>query len=159
MYNISVPNGTGKDGNEMVHSIWFDMDGTLADLYGVENWLPKLEASDPSPYEEAKPLLRMATLARLLNKLIRAGWSVSIISWTSKNGSPAYNKAVAKAKLKWLKSHLKSVQFDAIDIIDYGICKKDGREGILFDDEMQNRTEWGAGAFDETNIIEILKGL
>lgn len=143
----------------MAHSIWFDMDGTLADLYGVENWLPKLEASDPSPYEEAKPLLRMATLARLLNKLIRAGWSVGIISWTSKNGSSAYNRAVASAKLKWLKTHLKSVSFTTIDIIDYGICKKDGREGILFDDEVRNRTEWGAGAFDETNIIEILKGL
>ena len=33
--------------------IWFDMDGTLADLYGVENWLEKLRASDPSPYAEA----------------------------------------------------------------------------------------------------------
>ena len=28
--------------------IWFDMDGTIADLYGVEDWLPKLRAYDPS---------------------------------------------------------------------------------------------------------------
>ena len=29
--------------------IWFDMDGTIANLYGVENWLPMLRAYDPTP--------------------------------------------------------------------------------------------------------------
>ena len=52
----------------------FDMDGTIADLYGVDNWLAKLNASDPSPYIEAKPLLNLSTLARRLNKLLRDGY-------------------------------------------------------------------------------------
>ena len=29
--------------------IWLDMDGTIANLYAVENWLPKLRAFDPDP--------------------------------------------------------------------------------------------------------------
>ena len=49
-------------------TIWFDMDGTIADLYAVENWLPMLRAYDPAPYTLAKPLVHMATLARLLHK-------------------------------------------------------------------------------------------
>lgn len=27
--------------------IWFDMDGTIADFYGVENWLDYLLDEDP----------------------------------------------------------------------------------------------------------------
>ena len=42
----------------MKKEIWFDMDGTIADLYGVENWLEMLIAEDPTPYAVAKPLLQ-----------------------------------------------------------------------------------------------------
>lgn len=30
-------------------TIWFDMDGTIADLYGVDGWLEMLIAEDPTP--------------------------------------------------------------------------------------------------------------
>ena len=30
-------------------TIWFDMDGTISDLYAVENWLPMLRAENPKP--------------------------------------------------------------------------------------------------------------
>lgn len=61
-------------------TIYFDMDGTIANLYGVENWLEKLRACDASPYEEAEPLIDLAQLARLLNKLQRKGYEIGIIS-------------------------------------------------------------------------------
>lgn len=136
--------------------IWFDMDGTIADLYGVADWLPKLIASDPSPYREAKPLLRMATLARTLNRLVRDGHEVNIISWTSKDSTAEYAEAVAEAKREWLASHLPSVHFKKIEIVAYGTPKHQGRDGILFDDEEKNRKEWGKGAYDATRILEIL---
>ena len=139
--------------------IWFDMDGTIADLYGVENWLPKLEASDPSPYRDAKPLVNMQSLARLLNKLRREGHEIGIISWTSKSGTPAYNEAVATAKREWLKKHLKSVNFDYIDIVNYGTPKEIGRSGYLFDDEEKNRKSWKGKAFNVHNIIGELKAV
>lgn len=139
--------------------IWFDMDGTIADLYGVKDWLPKLEASDPSPYRDAKPLVNMQSLARLLNKLRREGHEIGIISWTSKNGTPAYNEAVATAKQEWLKKHLKSVNFDHIDIVNYGTPKENGRSGYLFDDEEKNRKNWKGKAFNVHNIIGELKAV
>lgn len=140
--------------------IWFDMDGTIADLYGVENWLAKLVASDPSPYAMAAPLLRLATLARLLNQAQRQGHEIGIISWLSKSSTPEYDEAVTTAKIWWLNKHLNSVKWDAIKIVPYGTNKKETcGYGILFDDEERNRNEWGEGAFEPSQIINILKGL
>lgn len=143
----------------MRKEIWFDMDGTIADLYGVDGWLEMLIDSDPTPYEIARPLLRMATLARLLNRLQREGWEIGIVSWLSKSGTETYNRAVTEAKREWLAKHLKSVRFDYIDILPYGTPKEVGRNGILFDDEERNRTNWNEIAYDVSEIIETLKAL
>ena len=137
----------------------FDMDGTIADFYGVEGWLDYLIAEDTYPYAVARPLLNLQLLARRLNRLIATGHSVNIISWTSRNGSPEYNARVKEVKLKWLKQHLSSVKFDAIHIIPYGTPKQNYGTGILFDDEERNRTAWGENAYDEKSIFDILKGL
>lgn len=143
----------------MEKSIWFDMDGTIANLYGVENWLPMLIAEDPTPYAIAAPLVRMQPLARVLNRLQREGWKIGIISWLSKNGSDAYGEKVIDAKRTWLARHLASVRFDKVDIVAYGTPKHEGRNGILFDDEEQNRANWNGKAYDVQNIIEVLKSL
>ena len=143
-------------------TIWFDMDGTIANLYGVQNWLDYLMASDPTPYAIAKPLLRLNALARVLNNLQRKGYKVGVISWLAKNSTADYDEAVTKAKIDWLTKHLTSVAFDEINIVKYGTpkhlfatCEAD----ILFDDEEKNRNEWTGKAFDVNNILEVLKGL
>ena len=87
-------------------TINFDMDGTIADLYGVDNWLEYLSNENPYPYANAEPLLRLSALARKLNTLQRNGYDLAIISWLSKSGSEAYNEIVTEAKLNWLKKHL-----------------------------------------------------
>lgn len=146
----------------MTKAIYFDMDGTIANLYGVEDWLPKLRAYDPSPYTEALPLVRLSVLARMLNRLQRNGYTLGIISWVSKDPDPTYGEAVTIAKLEWLAKHLPSVEWNEIHIVAYGTPKQtlaDYPDGILFDDEEKNREDWLGIAFDETDIIEILKGL
>ena len=45
-----------------MYTIYFDMDGTIADLYNVENWLPKLRAEDASPYIEAEIMVDASEL-------------------------------------------------------------------------------------------------
>ena len=141
--------------------IFFDMDGTIANLYGVENWLDFLRAEEVIPYKEAMPMVNMSQLARLLNRLQAEGYKIGIISWTSKNGTAEYNEAVTNAKLAWLNKHLHSVHWDEIVIIPYGTPKHEAVsvEGILFDDEEHNRKAWNGIAYDETKIFEILKGL
>lgn len=143
-------------------TIYFDMDGTIANLYSVEDWLPRLRSYDPTPYTVAKPLLRLSTLARLLNKLQRKGYRLGIISWGSMNAPDFYDEAVAAAKLFWLNRHLPSVAWDEIHITAYGIPKEETAEepdGILFDDNEGIRNAWTGTAYNVENIIEILKGL
>ena len=146
----------------MTATIFFDMDGTIADLYGVENWLDYLIASDTLPYAVAKPLLRLNSLARVLNRLQREGYRIGVISWLSKNGTEEYNNTVTKVKKNWLKKHLASVHFDEINIVKYGTPKQmfaRTENDILFDDEEKNRNNWTGKAFDVNAILEILKGM
>ena len=146
----------------MAATIFFDMDGTIADLYGVENWLDYLIASDTLPYAVAKPLLRLSSLARVLNRLQREGYRIGVISWLSKSGTEEYNNAVTEVKKNWLKKHLASVHFDEINIVKYGTPKQmfaRTENDILFDDEEKNRNNWTGKAFDVNAILEILKGM
>ena len=53
-------NNTIKEMTETKGTIYFDMDGTLANFYGVENWLDYLENEDTTPYEIAKPLFNFS---------------------------------------------------------------------------------------------------
>ena len=143
-------------------TINFDMDGTIADLYGVNNWLEMLIAEDITPYAEALPLLRLSALARKLNALQRAGYDLAIISWLSKSGSEAYNEAVTAVKMAWLAKHLPSVNWDRITIVPYGTPKQNfcgSPSDILFDDEARNRDNWTGRAYDVQNIMEVLKNL
>ena len=141
-------------------TINFDMDGTIANLYGVENWLDYLIAEDTTPYEIAVPLLRLSALAKRINNLQRKGYEIAIISWLSKEATAEYDKAVTEAKLAWLAKHLPSVHWDRIIIVPYGTPKQNFCESpldVLFDDEQRNRDNWTGRAYDVENILEILK--
>lgn len=141
-------------------TITFDMDGTIADFYSVPNWLDYLIAEDTTPYEVAKPLIRLSALAKRLNNLQKQGYKIAVCSWLSKNGSTEYNKAVTEVKIKWLEKHLPSVRWNEINIIPYGTPKRNychSVNDILFDDENKNRDEWTGQAYAETEIFKILK--
>ena len=144
----------------MTTTIFFDMDGTIADLYGVENWLNYLIAENALPYKIARPLIKLNALARILNRLQKQGYKIGIISWLAKNSNENYDMKVTKAKIDWLKKHLASVNFDEIHIVKYGTPKQmfaNNETDVLFDDEEKNRREWIGKAFDVNEIIEILK--
>jgi len=144
----------------MTKAIWFDMDGTIADLYSVDGWLAYLQAEDTTPYAQAKVMHNMAQLARLLNSAQRKGYTIGVISWTAKHGTDSYNKAVAQVKREWLAKHLHSVKWDMIKVVDYGTNKYIAcGGGILFDDEQGNRDAWKDEAFTPDHIMEVLKNL
>lgn len=144
----------------MKKEIWFDMDGTIANLYAVEGWLDYLMKEDVFPYANAQTMLNFSLFARLLNRLQAQGWKIGIISWTSKCGSEMYNLAVEIAKRDWLAKHLPSVEWDEIKVVRYGTNKYiTCGGGILFDDEEGNRKAWQDKAYEPVEIIEILKNL
>lgn len=145
-----------------MYTIYFDMDGTLANLYSVDDWLPKLRAEDASPYVEATPLVDLKEMCELLDELQHIGYTLGIISWTSKGGTDFYNKEVRKAKLEWLTECFPEIVFDEIHIIKYGTRKdyvaKD-KNGIIFDDDERVRAKWRGEAINPNtdDIIETLK--
>ena len=141
-------------------TIYFDMDGTLANLYAVENWLPKLRNYDPSPYMEAIPMLDLRVLAHVLNQLQREGYKLGIISWLSKGSTLIYDEAVRTRKLRWLKKHLGSIQWDELHLVKYGRPKHyiaEDKSGILFDDNAEIRNKWKGKAYTEKEILPTLK--
>ena len=139
--------------------IFFDMDGTIEDLYAVDGWLEMLRANNPYPYEHAKPMLNMAVFARLLHKAQRLGFKIVIVSWLSKVPNEEYDKAVTQAKIEWLRSHLPSVVWDEIHIVPHGTPKHELSGGWLFDDEQLNRENWGECGLTPNEILPFLRGL
>lgn len=146
----------------MARTIFFDMDGTIADLYSVDGWLNSIINKDVKPYREAKVMHNMQALARILNRLQVQGNRVAIISWLAKNSTADYNERVAQTKREWLNKHLASVHFDEVHIVAYGTAKQTfahTADDILFDDEEQNRKNWTGKAHNVHNIIDTLKSL
>lgn len=148
----------------MAKAIYFDMDGTLANLYGVENWLEKLREYNATPYREAEVMLNMQALAHRLNKLQANGYTIGIISWLSKESTPEYDAAVIAEKMAWLQKHLHSVEWNEVHLVAYGKRKSklaQVKDGYLFDDNESVRREWikhnpNGWAFDVDGILEVL---
>jgi len=149
----------------MAKAIYFDMDGTLADFYAIENWLRYLENESAFPYSACVPLInRRGEFARLIRGLQSRGYVVGIISWGSRDASAEYMKAIRKAKREWLKIYFPAVEWDEIHIVRYGTSKQNVAKvkgGILFDDNKAVRDEWNAAknsgeAYSEKEIMEKL---
>ena len=146
--------------------ICFDMDGTIADLYGVDNWLDMLRTYDPTPYANAEPMWDMAELATILNALRANGVEIRIITWLSKETTAEYDNAVRNAKREWLAKY--GFPYDHFHGVRYGATKADSirkylnGSAWLIDDNATVRKGWNMGeAIDPTtcDIVELLRGL
>lgn len=148
---------------EKVNVIVFDMDGTLANLYGVPNWLEMLRAEDETPYTIAEPLYNMGLLVSVLNDLRANGVMIAVTTWSSMGGSKEYNARVRAAKMLWLAKY--NFPVDVFHCQKYGTTKANatrniGGYQILFDDNAKVRKGWRLGkALDVDNIIGELYNL
>lgn len=148
----------------MIKMLVFDMDGTIADLYGVEGWLTDLRAENTRPYEKAKPLYDMEDLRNILLMLQDLGWKVVITTWLAKDATKEYNKAVTLAKKAWLAKY--KFPYDEIHCVKYGTTKADctrkkGGFQILIDDNKKVRDGWTLGTTvnAQYDITKFLKAL
>jgi len=142
----------------------FDMDGTLADFYGVEGWLDDLKAKSVRPYATAKCMYDEVELVDIINTLKEIGWYIVITSWLAKNSTKSYDDDVRQAKKDWLEKV--GFPYDEIHLVKYGTTKanctrKHGGYQILVDDNAQVRKGWTLGDTINANedILEELKKL
>ena len=151
-----------------IKMVCFDMDGTLADLYGVQNWLPMLQKASPLPYKVAKPMWDMREMRDLLLQIKNKGIEIRIITWLAPNSTDVYVRETRAAKKEWLARY--NFPYDHFHGIAYGTKKinpikkylAENETAILFDDSETVRNAWNVGATfnpQTENIIEILKSL
>ena len=84
--------------------VCFDMDGTIANLYGVQGWLEMLREENARPYEVAEPMWNMVELNKVLGELQNQGVEIRVITWLSMNSSEDYKEKTRQAKLQWLEN-------------------------------------------------------
>lgn len=138
-------------------TVYFDMDGTIYDLYGVRGWLDRLHAEDETAYSEGGTLVDMQELCDML---ARAGVRVGVITWTAKGGRKEYNAAVRRVKRAWVAKHLPCVA--EFHCVKYGTPKhwvaKD-KNAILVDDNAAVRAAWKGQTVDASNPQKTLMNL
>lgn len=121
-------------------TIYLDMDGTITDLYGFNDWLTYLQNEQTTPYVEAGLLVDGEQFRDFLAAGKAAGVLFGVISWGAKNASKDYQKAIRRAKIDWLKKNNLLGYFDELHIVKYGTPKNrvaKNRTGVLIDDELQ----------------------
>jgi hypothetical protein len=150
--------------NNEIKVLVFDMDGTIADLYGVNGWLEDLRNENARPYLMAKAMYDKDILNTVLGMLKAQGWKVVVTTWLAKDSTEYYKDLVRKAKLQWLAEQ--EFPFDEIHLVQYGTTKanctrKLGGYQILIDDNEQVRNGWHLGDTINANenILEKLVDL
>jgi len=129
--------------------LFFDMDGTVADLYGHEGWLEALQAEEKGLFLNLFPLHDMKIFNEMIMNLIKNGWSIGIITWLPMNGSVEYLETVAKEKWLWAQKWMPYInEFHALP---YGTPKQNApfqraKQMVLVDDNLEVLKMW------ETNI-------
>ena len=116
-----------------VRMIVWDMDGTMADLYGVDGWLEMLENENPLPYEIAKPMWDMERLVNVIRGLQDFGIEQRVVTWLSMNSSEEYKTETRRAKREWLDEF--GFPYDHFHGVQFGATKADSVRKFLADDE------------------------
>jgi len=138
----------------------FDMDGTIADFYGVEGWLEYLNNADTTPYDVAKPMYDTEILNNILNSLKALGWKIVVTSWLARNNVNGYAERIRTSKLSWLERY--SFPYDEVHLVKYGTTKADctrrlGGYQVLVDDNAEIRKGWHLGNTIDANDDILVK--
>lgn len=84
-------------------TIWFDMDGTIADLYNHPDWLKRLRDEDETVFGELKKIL---DIKDLLNGIVydddKIDLYCGIITWSSMESTYDFHLRTADEKYLWL---------------------------------------------------------
>lgn len=148
--------------------LYFDLDGTVANLYGEKKWLEKLRNEEKGLFLNLKPLYDMNVITDLVDELIEMDWEINVITWTPMFCSDEYHKQVTEEKEMWIKNLFPCVSNIACQ--RYGEPKqnapiKRAQEMILIDDNKEVCEMWNTEKrrksiiTNGSDLIEILEKL
>lgn len=147
--------------------IYFDMDGTVYDLYGMDDWLKRIRNEESGLFREGKPLVNLRELEKVCLNLIRKGYQIGIITWLPMGASAEYCEVCTREKREWAEKNMPYIcEFYAQE---YGTPKQyapaqRAKEMWLIDDNKEVREMWVTEkqrkAIDANeNIVEVLERL
>lgn len=133
--------------------VFFDLDGTLFNLYGKENWLEMLREENPDAFDWVgmvnngfMPEFNYEDLVGICLDLIEDfGVEFNVITWLPMYATSEYEKQCAKIKEKWIRKFLPFVK--DVCCQSYGTPKQLGiksrsKEMILIDDNLEVCKIW-----------------
>lgn len=133
----------------MKKTVYLDMDGTIANLYGIENWLPRLRAEDKTIFLECEPMI---SEKELLDKFPIENFEMKILSMTPLNATENYCLDVINQKNEWLNKHFPSITKRIYKPYGHNKNLKNSKNAILIDDSEPIRDSWRGTAI---NPIEL----
>ncbi len=148
--------------------IYFDLDGTIYDLYNFPNWLYMLQ-NEESPFYDLPPLVDIKVLRKIMEKLqSRETASFEIISWLPMNASIAFEEKCTDEKINRVHDDFGTELFNNGHFLRYGTPKESAvlepltRKHVLIDDNLEILEQWelaGGKGIEAKNILKYLRGL
>lgn len=128
----------------MSKKIYFDLDGTLYNLYNMENWLDKLRNEISGVFDGVNKMFD-GTFYDIISDLLNIGFEFGVITWLPMQASPEYEEVCRREKRMWVQKYLPFVS--EINITSYGIPKQNAiqkRAKIMYliDDNVEICKMW-----------------
>ena len=129
--------------------VYFDLDGTLFNLYGKENWLEMLESETVGVFQGSESdLMENIDLEELyegIQALANYGVEFNVITWLPMQASREYEEICAKEKTEWVRKVLPFI--NEVVCQPYGTPKQKGiskraNTMILIDDNKEVCNMW-----------------
>lgn len=125
--------------------VYFDLDGTVYDLYNKPNWLDDLENEKPNVFTANRFMPDPVRFRKLIGDLLMLGVEFEVITWLSMQSSPEYEKVCSAEKTEWVKKYMPFVQ--KVTCLSYGIPKQNAitkRSGLMYliDDNADVCKQW-----------------
>ena len=145
-------------------TIYFDLDGTIYNLYGMTDWKNKLDTGADNVFNQIdNTLVDMKKLSNICEFMQNSGlFDFGIISWLPKNATEEQKNKYSNEKQDFINSEMLFV--NKVCLLPYGTPKHSvisrNSNSILFDDDITVRISWKTAkrrkAFDVNNIFEDL---
>lgn len=133
----------------MKQTVYLDMDGTIADLYNIKDWLPRLRASDKTIFLECKPII---SEAELFKHFPTDKYDIRILSMTPLGATAEYCKNVEEQKNQWLDKYFPSLTKRIYKAYSHNKNLKNSVNAVLVDDSEPIRSSWKGIALNPIDL-------